>query len=198
MLNTKISINAQDIAVAEFLKANHINYSPIYIADMVRDQDWQHDLYYVTFTNQRSGVLSTEYKTGLGHRVAVTNNQSFTATSRMKTAYNKALKSVGIENGLTVTQKEFITSNGFKKARILEGGAYSVTPTSASVLYSLLNDARCGSDYDFEDFCSEFGYDEDSIKAYETYKACQKTSKQLKKVFSATQLAQLETLLEDY
>lgn len=33
--------------------------------------------------------------------------------------------------------------------------------------------------YDFEDFCMNFGYDTDSIKAFETYKECQKQQKEL-------------------
>ena len=33
--------------------------------------------------------------------------------------------------------------------------------------------------YDFEDFCFTFGYDTDSIKALNTYLACQKQQKEL-------------------
>lgn len=33
--------------------------------------------------------------------------------------------------------------------------------------------------YDFEDFCMNFGCDTDSIKAFETYKECQKQQKEL-------------------
>ena len=33
--------------------------------------------------------------------------------------------------------------------------------------------------YDFEDFCLDFGYNTDSIKAFEIYKTCQKQQKEL-------------------
>lgn len=36
----------------------------------------------------------------------------------------------------------------------------------------------------FEEFCSEFGYDTDSRKAYKTYKACQTAAKKLERIYS--------------
>lgn len=40
----------------------------------------------------------------------------------------------------------------------------------------------------FEDFCSSFGYDTDSIKAEKTYQACIEQDRQLRKLFSDSQL----------
>lgn len=55
-----------------------------------------------------------------------------------------------------------------------------------SMLYSIL--CCIHMDYytpdTFEEFCSEFGYDEDSRKAEKTYLSCLKQSKKLKTVFS--------------
>ena len=44
-------------------------------------------------------------------------------------------------------------------------------PKLEGVLECLQVDAR-SAEYGFSDFCAEFGYDVDSIKAYKTYKAC--------------------------
>ena len=51
------------------------------------------------------------------------------------------------------------------------GSAWTREPNVADVLSSLILDASCG-DQSFEDFCSDFGYDEDSRKAERTWRDC--------------------------
>lgn len=48
-------------------------------------------------------------------------------------------------------------------------------------LYCLLNDALSGYN-SFDYFCSEFGYDTDSISANRTYKACMRSSVKAEKI----------------
>ena len=72
-----------------------------------------------------------------------------------------------------------------------------VAPAAADVLHSLLLDARA-ADQSFSDWCSDYGYDDDSLKALDTHRACCAIGKELRKVFAYDQIAQLETLLEDY
>ena len=50
-----------------------------------------------------------------------------------------------------------------------------ILPTDADLFYSLLMDASCADGRTFEDFCYEYDYDSDSIKALEIYRACVKT-----------------------
>jgi len=54
------------------------------------------------------------------------------------------------------------------------------------VLYDILSsvglDYSMGK-YDFNEFCDELGYDNDSIKAHKTYKQCVKHSEKLEKIF---------------
>ena len=47
--------------------------------------------------------------------------------------------------------------------------------------YCFLSDGEC-SRYGFSEFCLEFGYDEDSRKAYRIYKACQKSLKKAERI----------------
>ena len=47
------------------------------------------------------------------------------------------------------------------------------------VLYSLILDSQAGTE-SFYDFCDNYGYDNDSMKANEIYIACQKNSKKVK------------------
>lgn len=51
------------------------------------------------------------------------------------------------------------------------------------ILYSLLLDSQAGAE-SFDDFCDNFGYDNDSIKANEIYKDCQKNAKKVKTFIS--------------
>jgi hypothetical protein len=45
---------------------------------------------------------------------------------------------------------------------------------------------------DFKDFCESFGYDEDSRKAYRIYKKCVRQSEKIHKLFSDSELEQLD------
>ncbi len=46
-----------------------------------------------------------------------------------------------------------------------------------------VGDAVAGMN-DFNDFCSEFGYDEDSRRAEKIYKACQKATEKLQRIYN--------------
>lgn len=76
------------------------------------------------------------------------------------------------------------------------GAAHTSAPTKHDILYSLIMDDV--SDMNFDDFCANFGYDEDSIKALRTYEACQKQTKEFYNVFNAEEREMLRELLEDY
>lgn len=61
------------------------------------------------------------------------------------------------------------------------GSAHTEEPTAEGCLDCLLSDAQAG-DESFEYFCDEFGYDSDSRKAEKTWKACQQTTKGMKRL----------------
>lgn len=70
-------------------------------------------------------------------------------------------------------------------------------PEAAGVLSSLLLDGHA-LDQSFFDWCDEMGADSDSRKALATYEACCESGQRLRKIFSPTQRAELETILQDY
>lgn len=72
-----------------------------------------------------------------------------------------------------------------------------VKPKNSDIMYSLLLDSDAGN-YSFQDFCDNFGYSSDSIKALNIYQLCEKTSKNLRKVFTNEQLQQMQIALQDY
>ena len=72
-----------------------------------------------------------------------------------------------------------------------------VKPKVAGVLYSLLMGASA-ADENFHDWCANYGYDDDSIKALNTYKACLETGAALRKHLGRDVMAKARELLQDY
>jgi hypothetical protein len=70
-----------------------------------------------------------------------------------------------------------------------------IRPKIAEVLHSLFLDASA-SDYNFSDWCEEYGYSDDSIKALNTYKQCLEIATNLRKAFDAETRKQIEEVIE--
>lgn len=70
-------------------------------------------------------------------------------------------------------------------------------PKVADVLHSLIMDASA-ADENFHDWCANYGYSDDSIKAMNAYKACLEVAQALRKHFSPDTLRQVRELLQDY
>lgn len=71
-----------------------------------------------------------------------------------------------------------------------------IKPQVKDVLYSMIMDDV--SNMSFNDFCNAFDYDNDSNKALETYKACQKQTQAYYNMFDIEERAILSGLLQDY
>jgi hypothetical protein len=63
------------------------------------------------------------------------------------------------------------------------------------ILYSLILDSQAGNET-FDDFCDNFGYDNDSIKANDIYRACQKNAKKVRTFIK--DIDQANELFQDY
>lgn len=72
-----------------------------------------------------------------------------------------------------------------------------ISPRAADVLYCILSDAEA-VDCSFSDWCDMFGYDPDSIKAMNTYLECEKTGRELRRIFKRDQIAALRDALQDF
>lgn len=70
-------------------------------------------------------------------------------------------------------------------------------PTAADVISSLLLDSEA-LNQSFPDWCDDFGYSSDSIKAFDVYRTCCDTGKNLRRVFTRAQLSELSELVQDY
>lgn len=63
-------------------------------------------------------------------------------------------------------------------------------PTADTLLESLVSDANAGME-DFEEFCSNFGYDADSREAHKTWTACQSIGERLPKVITSEEFEKI-------
>ena len=91
--------------------------------------------------------------------------------------------------------KEYVT-NYFMGSGLVDSWGRPKKPTIKDVLYSMIVDDV--NDIDFEEFCKEYGYDNDSIRALEIYKACQKQTKAYYNMFDDEEREILQELLQDY
>jgi hypothetical protein len=198
------TFNETDKAVQEFLNAIGVKYAFHYIGAAVsRDggKDWEHDLFTVSFVAAGKEPMTTEYKTGIGHRLnhrttkggALNIMRFYAVTGRHLGAHREAL---GLASDASI-YFPIAAKQAYNGHNPLPVQQYAPAPKAAGVLYSLLSDMSCGADT-FEDFCANLGYDEDSRKAHDIYLACQKSGTQLRKVFTREQLEQLQELLQDY
>lgn len=72
-----------------------------------------------------------------------------------------------------------------------------IKPRAAGILYSLIRDAGALVE-SFPNWCADFGYSDDSIKAFNTYQACCKIGQDLNATLPREVINQLNVLLEDY
>ena len=155
------------------------------------DDKWPHIHYAVTLARNGKVFWSGPYKLGVGH-----------------------VKIPTIKEGLPMmvfTQDEGFCWNTLRNrphANILDKAlqaslcaklavAQKVSPTLPDVLYSLLMDSSA-VDETFSDWCSSYGYSDDSIKALETYQACVKEGQALTKAFTPAELNHLREIFQDY
>jgi hypothetical protein len=156
-----------DQLVAEYLESIKVEFSAFLIGETMRDA-WKADQWKISFKRGKQ-ELEEMYYTGIGLRKLRKNAIPFGTGSRNSIAYAE-----------------------WEKVNKLP-----VKPSSASVLYSLLSDARAIDD-SFENWSSEYGYDSDSLKAFDIYRQCCASGKRIYAFFSRAEVGQLEEMLQDY
>jgi hypothetical protein len=67
-----------------------------------------------------------------------------------------------------------------------------IRPSAYSVLACISSDQYCPDT--FKDFCSDYGYDTDSIKVLKTFKVCSKFARRIRNFFTETELEELSEI----
>ena len=162
-------MNDQEKAVAAFLESKGITFSVTGGFETKRE-DWVCDQWQTRFSRPGKETLVEDYYTGTGHR-----------KSKVKMPADIARLGPNI-----------LARVNWEKAYLKP-----VAPNAAGVLYSLIRDAQ-GAEQNFADWCSDYGYDSDSIKALNTYNACCAILTKVRAFFTREERAELDKLLEDY
>lgn len=157
-----------DIQVDAWLAKAGVTYKVV-ARGQTRREDWDCDEWAV-FLTRPGKRLDLPFFTGLGHR-----ELSKTDAARLKQNYG----------GSRNYQHE--------KAKL----AKPVAPPAAGPLYAYTLDASMG-DMSFFDWCDDFGYSRDSIKAMNTYHECCAIKEKLVAFFTRSEIEELRTLLENY
>lgn len=147
---------------------------------------WQCIGYDVIIKINGRKMLRTEYNLGLGH-VKLRTSVSMTMEERrfMETWQNKP--------HAVFLNKDFQTQVAAKAAR-----DQKVKPKLKDVMYSLTMDGDVLNYGDFEEWAESFGYDPDSIKANEIYRACLGNALKLRAAIGEKGLSSLEEAYQDY
>lgn len=78
-----------------------------------------------------------------------------------------------------------------------QGLGCNCDPHATSVISCLMWDLHSSS-MDFDSWCSELGYSNDSIKALNTYKLCNQQAERLMRIFTHKEIVTLSELTQDY
>lgn len=137
----------------------------------------------VTMKKDGREVITTDYMQGCGHCPAYKNPSTFNSGKRDQWRTDQRIKEE------CETGREVPKDGGMRRPRI-------APPSVVDVLYSLLLDASALDFRDFADWCSDLGYDTDSIKAKQAYDECIATATKLRAAFGQKTVDDLRELFE--
>lgn len=171
--------------VAAVLTANGITFAATYVGlqPAALGGEYPMDSWVCTLTNAKGATERFDFFTGLGLRAAPTLQQQREAA-------------LGFQ-GLTAKDMQGLTSYGKRYLSKVESLRKPAAPHPAEVLHSIILDSSA-NDQSFARWCDDYGYDEDSRKAYATYEACQKNADKLARVVPHGAVEALREALQDY
>lgn len=155
--------------------ADAMTFNAVALGERTDDTGWRHNLWLVTLGFE-GRTFDQEYRMGTGlvdyHRRNPTNWQDWNkAEKERRIKYDH----FGPGRDAIITPKQ---------------------PTLRDVLSSLRLDVS-SADQSFEDFCSDFGEDSDSRKAYKLYETCREIMFKLRTFFGARYTEFVDTEWEE-
>ena len=141
-----------------------------YVGKTTDENKWEHYLWNVNIKTA-SGFWTFPYRCGLGH---VEKKRG--AMPMPNPPYKKG----------TIAYSEWFERNYQPKK-----------PSNSDIMYSIMMDSEAGA-MSFNDWCSNYDYSNDSMKAFKIYQTCCEYSVWISKAFSRDQIEQMRTALEGY
>lgn len=160
------------------------------------DDKWPHIHYAVTLARNGNAFWSGPYKLGIGHvkipKPPACDSGQWMCQFRLSRDEEGMLYAINGRPHADFKDKALQASLCAKLAI-----AQKVSPSLSDVLHSLLMDGSAITET-FQDWCANYGYSDDSIKALETYQTCVKEGQALAKVFTPAELNDLRDIFQDY
>ena len=192
-------MNEYDKQAEKFLKDTETEFKAEFLKNGFHFQDdkEQRDIYLITLKRGER-----EFKFNFGQSLAESGLRLFLDKENTKRTRHKSFI---IPDGLREKQEKFNQEhnrNIFKSSLIKRWFEYEhfslnglywdceKVPSAYDVLSSLTSYDVGG----FKDFCGDFGYDEDSIKAEKTYKAVLEEWKNIKMLYSDKEILKLQEI----
>lgn len=162
-----------ELAVDAYLAEIGVSYSVVPRGTGLKRDGWECDGWFISLTadGKPNEPQDFDYFTGIGHRVDHGN---------------------GPRDHSGPFRKNTLAWESYQKNYVKP-----FAPFAAGPIHSLILDSSA-DDQSFNDWCSNYGYDNDSRKAFETYQACCASAAKLRKVFTREQIEKLSELLQDY
>lgn len=182
----KKQLSNEEIEILDLLSKGKYTYNVMYIGF---DHKEERDLWIIEFGNEnwnKTRNIRLEYFTGVGHRFIKTSNYK----------YPKPCYQVSTAH-FTKSDNQLINSYFKKNNTIRKPDIYVMQPEIAGVLYCYISDSEAMHE-SFNDWCDNFGYDKDSISAFNIYQDCCKHGKELYSFFPKETIEKLKAILEDY
>ena len=159
MSDSELTLALNEIGITS--DAHHVRF--VWIGSDGKRAEWPHDVWSVTL-HHGDKTHTTEFKCGIGHR-------------KLPAGFpKKDIRSGGRGSEYYVERLGWLDDVKAAEAALTK----PVAPTTADVLACLLSDAS-GASETCEEWCSSYGMSDDSMKAMETYRACQKTRSALQR-----------------
>lgn len=181
--NTDMKTSTYEQTATDFLTRNGIEFSTEFIKhDFHFDGDKdKRDIYKVTFSRNGKKFI-------LDFGQSINNSGFYAMYSRSKIELDRAWIKLNKWDLMTRIKWSTKASDfGGVKADSIH---YPITPTAYDVI-------ACLTKYDpidFENFCSEYGYDTDSRKAKKTYKAVDKEYTNVIKFFTPQEIEEMQEI----
>lgn len=168
--------------IASIVECASVSYSAQYVAQTVRET-WACDEWRVTLAYPGKPAQTFPFFTGLGLRAPATERDKKTARFEFGGLLDRDIKQ------RTIYGKRYLDW--------VESTRKPAAPHVADVLHSLILDMSA-CEQSFNGWCADMGMSDDSIKALETYRACQENADKLRGVFNPGTLSALRDALQDY
>lgn len=160
----------------------------------VGENDWPCIAYTLQLQKDGKPVWTGDYKLGVGHVDPVKFKQTFYHSVKVTASEESLILAWQRKPHAQFTDKQLWADAAAKLAALQK-----VTPKLEEVCHSLLSDGAAYFDGQrFEEWAGDFGYSSDSIKAKETFEACDKIGRDLNRALSREELAGLREWAGNY